>query len=327
MGRNIRAVLFDLDGTLLDTLADLATCVNLALGAHCWPQHAVAEYRHFVGEGMDELARFEVNDDEDVVAAKPEVANLEEVAGPDGRGLLTEEALGRIHDEVRRQLEAHGAKLDGVYYCPFHPEGTVEQFAKDSDLRKPKPGMLLAAAAELDLDLTESWMVGDSPRDIEAGQRAGCRTIRIHSRPTHQPGEGADEDVQADYTVRNLVDAARIILREGGQGGTGLKPVSTPAAAKPPAEAEEPDDIDAMDDRGIARETLRAIRRLASPPAEEFSPTKMIAGILQVLALMALAVVISKSADESQYPLATIWGLIALTLQVMALTFFSMRKP
>ena len=100
------------------------------------------------------------------------------------RGLLTEEMLERIHTELRRQLGQHGAHLDGVYYCPFHPEGTVEQYAKDSDLRKPKPGMLLKAAQELDIDVSASWMVGDSARDIEAGQRAGCRTVRVRA---HQP--------------------------------------------------------------------------------------------------------------------------------------------
>ena len=135
------------------------------------------------------------------------------------RGLLTEETLGRMHAELQRQLGQHGAHLDGVYYCPFHPEGTVEQYTRESDLRKPKPGMLLKAAQELDIDLSASWMVGDSARDIEAGQRAGCRTIRVRVRASHHaaPGVEDDENVQADYTVRNLVDAARVILRSPAQ--------------------------------------------------------------------------------------------------------------
>ncbi|MDP7288001.1 MAG: HAD family hydrolase, partial [Phycisphaerae bacterium] len=97
------------------------------------------------------------------------------------RGMLTEEGLDSIHAELRRQLGDKGAHLDAIYYCPFHPQGTVEKYACESDLRKPKPGMLLKAAADLDLDLSECWMVGDSARDIEAGQRAGCRTIRVRT--------------------------------------------------------------------------------------------------------------------------------------------------
>ena len=76
--------------------------------------------------------------------------------------MLTEEALTAIHDELRRQLAQHRAALDAVYYCPFHPEGVVEKYAEESDLRKPKPGMLLAAGRDMDIDLSASWMVGDS---------------------------------------------------------------------------------------------------------------------------------------------------------------------
>ncbi len=133
------------------------------------------------------------------------------------RGLLTEETLAKIHDELQRQLTEHGVKLDAFYYCPFHPQGVVERYTMDSDCRKPKPGMLLRAAAEMGIDLARSWMVGDSPRDIEAGQRAGCRTIRLRLAEGDEPqiGEASDEDVQADFTVRNLVEAAKIIVREG----------------------------------------------------------------------------------------------------------------
>ncbi len=139
------------------------------------------------------------------------------------RGLLTEEALGQIHQELRRQLGDHGANLDGIYFCPFHPEGTVEKYTCDSELRKPKPGMLLAAAKDLDIDLAASWMVGDSPRDIEAGQRAGCRTIRVRTQHDPASGEKSDEDSQADYIVRNLVDAAKVIIRENKAGTVGDK--------------------------------------------------------------------------------------------------------
>ncbi len=95
------------------------------------------------------------------------------------RGLLTDAVLTEIHAEVQRQLDQHGVRLDAIYFCPYHPEGSVEEFAMESPDRKPSPGMLLRAAKELKLDLAASWMVGDTMRDVEAGQRAGCRTVLV----------------------------------------------------------------------------------------------------------------------------------------------------
>ncbi len=94
------------------------------------------------------------------------------------RGMLTEKALDAIHDELRRQLAQKEAYLDAIYYCPFHPEGTVEGYIQDSELRKPKPGMLIDASANYGIDLTKSYMIGDRWRDVEAGQAAGCRPPR-----------------------------------------------------------------------------------------------------------------------------------------------------
>ena len=126
------------------------------------------------------------------------------------RGLLTEETLIAIHTELVRQLAAKGARLDGIYYCPFHPEGTVERYARQSDLRKPQPGMLLSAGRDMDIDLAASWMVGDNVRDVEAGKRAGCRTILLAAG-----GDKADrgDGQQADFQAGDLATAADIILR------------------------------------------------------------------------------------------------------------------
>ncbi|MFP4105835.1 MAG: HAD-IIIA family hydrolase [Phycisphaerae bacterium] len=131
------------------------------------------------------------------------------------RGMLTEETLRQIHEEMRRRLDSKGAHIDAIYYCPYHPDGSVIKYARNSDLRKPRPGMILQAARELNIDLKQSWMVGDGARDVEAGQRAGCRTIRIRHEEHHRPGEPEQETVQADFNAQNLVEAARIISREG----------------------------------------------------------------------------------------------------------------
>jgi len=88
------------------------------------------------------------------------------------RGIVPETEVRRIHDNLQRVLkEQQGLELLDILYCP-HDDG-------ECTCRKPQPGMLITAAERHELDLTNSWMVGDSERDIEAGQRAGCRTIRV----------------------------------------------------------------------------------------------------------------------------------------------------
>ena len=239
------------------------------------------------------------------------------------RGMLTEEALEKIHAEMRRQLSDKDARVDAIYYCPYHPQGTVEQYAIDSDLRKPQPGMLLQAAKELDIDLSQSWMVGDSARDVEAGQRAGCRTVRVRRRDATKPyGEPADENVQADFTVRNLVDAARVILRSPKQADhvpSGLQYAAEQAAAgtvNGPA--------DEMTDADVQRELLAHLRKLAGPE-ETFRTTKLIAVIAQGLTVIALGVVLTYL-QAGRTETATVWGLIGVAMQVMSLTFYVMDR-
>lgn len=238
------------------------------------------------------------------------------------RGLLTEETLGEIHAEMCRQLAAGGAHVDAIYYCPYHVEGTVEVYAIDSELRKPKPGMLLKAAQDLDIDLSASWMVGDSVGDVGAGQRAGCRTIRLRTAATRSGDEDVDEDAQADFTVRGLSEAAKVILRQPPQT-TGSRP----------ARLSEAEDVASPgNDDDVLREILRYVRRLARADEEEqFSFANVVAIVAQALALLALAgTVAAVLSDRFPTSQAQLWALTALVFQVMALTFFTLargRKP
>ncbi|NLW51107.1 MAG: HAD family hydrolase [Candidatus Brocadiaceae bacterium] len=104
------------------------------------------------------------------------------------RGWLSEPELVRIHAELNARLRAAGASVDAFYYCPHLPDGAVAQYARACDCRKPAPGLILRAAGEWRVDLGRSFMVGDSERDVEAGRRAGCRTVRIG----RSPGAAAD---------------------------------------------------------------------------------------------------------------------------------------
>jgi len=243
------------------------------------------------------------------------------------RGMLTEEQLERIHGEMRRQLGEHNAHIDGIYYCPYHPEGTVEGYAVDSPLRKPEPGMLLKAAGDLGIDLSESWMVGDSPRDIDAGQRAGCRTIRVRT-PGAAGREDQDEDVHADFTVRNLVDAARVIMREATRrreeapvagpsrpSGASARATTTAAKLTPPEEAAEP---------------LSPVPPPAevSPPGPPLSVLRVVAMAVQMLALAALAVAVVRFVRRQPMDETQLWATLAVMLQllVLSLLHFSRRR-
>ena len=99
------------------------------------------------------------------------------------RGEVTWEGLGEIHNKMETELGKQGAYLDGIYFCPHHPhkgyEGEITELKFDCDCRKPKPGLLFKAAEDLNIELKNSYMIGDSDSDVQAGESAGCKGIRI----------------------------------------------------------------------------------------------------------------------------------------------------
>ena len=99
------------------------------------------------------------------------------------RGEVSYDQLQEIHNKMQTLLGNEGAYLDSVYFCPHHPhkgyEGEVAELKIDCECRKPKPGMLLKAAADFNIDLNQSWMVGDGENDIKAGKAAGCKTALL----------------------------------------------------------------------------------------------------------------------------------------------------
>lgn len=114
------------------------------------------------------------------------------------RGEVTYDGLQEIHNKMETLLGKDGAYLDGIYFCPHHPdsgyEGEIKELKFECQCRKPKPGMLLKAAQDLNIDLEQSWMIGDGKNDIQAGKNAGCRTALI-----------GNEDYGQDLTVDSLV--------------------------------------------------------------------------------------------------------------------------
>jgi len=125
------------------------------------------------------------------------------------RGIISEVTLGKIHKRLIELLEQNGASIDNIYYCPYHPDGVVAKYRKESDMRKPGPGMFLLAAQEMGIDCSQSWAVGDTYRDVAAGRLAGCGTILIKS--SINPVMKKLGDPEPDKIAINIKEVVNII--------------------------------------------------------------------------------------------------------------------
>jgi len=164
------------------------------------------------------------------------------------RGIVTEKTLRNIHDRLEQLLAGNNAFLDAIYYCPYHPDGVIPKYRKESDCRKPNPGMLLTAADEIGIDLSQSWMIGNGPHDVEAGLRAGCKTILID--PPSRQHQFRPGDPTPHYRAVNITEAVNVIKKYHRRGDDSAPPPEPPKtqqtqpAAQPPAPlAQEPQSI------------------------------------------------------------------------------------
>jgi D-glycero-D-manno-heptose 1,7-bisphosphate phosphatase len=127
------------------------------------------------------------------------------------RGLFPEEALAAVWERLAGLLP--GVPLAGFYYCPHHPGGVVPAYAVACGCRKPAPGLVLKAARELGVDPDRSWLVGDILDDVEAGRRAGCRTVLLDNGHETEWLDGPRR--RPDFLAPDLAAAARIIVAGG----------------------------------------------------------------------------------------------------------------
>lgn len=124
------------------------------------------------------------------------------------RGFFDEGFVEETHRRLQDLLREAGARIDGFYVCPHHPTEGREPYRMDCPCRKPRPGLILRAAAELEISLGESYMVGDTPKDVEAGTRAGARGILVrtgYGRECPPPPDTA-------FVAEDLAEAVRWIL-------------------------------------------------------------------------------------------------------------------
>ncbi|MGH2457330.1 MAG: D-glycero-alpha-D-manno-heptose-1,7-bisphosphate 7-phosphatase [Chloroflexota bacterium] len=122
------------------------------------------------------------------------------------RGYFDEAALARMHQRIDELLKPAEVSVRAFYYCPHHVEGIDPALARPCWCRKPGPGMLLRAAADWSIELPSSWLIGDRLTDCQAGERAGCRSVLLGTRPA-----------SARYPVASdLIEAARRVIASDG---------------------------------------------------------------------------------------------------------------
>jgi D-glycero-D-manno-heptose 1,7-bisphosphate phosphatase len=135
------------------------------------------------------------------------------------RGICSQEQVVRLHRELQGYFKKRGAAIAAFYHCPFLEDAAVAAYRARSPLRKPAPGMLLQAALDFDLDLGRCFMVGDKADDVEAGKRAGCRTLLVRTgcgRESESRLETAGP--RPDGVVDDLAAAARAIAAFAAPG-------------------------------------------------------------------------------------------------------------
>lgn len=276
------------------------------------------------------------------------------------RGLFTEDDLQAVHERLRELLRAEDADVDAIYYCPYlsGPEAVNDTYRRDSDLRKPRPGMLLLAAQELNLDLTRSWMVGDSERDMEAGRAAGCRTILI-TRDSAPDGEATLGNTQPDYVAADFAEATERIIamaealseqepspdRDPSEADRHPSPWAVPSSSpttpsthdqapvgsKPVASANSPPSPTPPAANGASVEMLNQIAeelRLLRRERQyvDFSIAKLAGAIAQAFAICSVGWALYRWLESMPGPdpeaatSATIWLLAGIAFQLITLT-------
>jgi D-glycero-D-manno-heptose 1,7-bisphosphate phosphatase len=180
-----KAIFLDKDGTLIEDVP-----YNCDVNRICLLPGAREGLRRLQAAGYALI----------VVSNQPGVAH----------GFFSTDALDHVETTLRALLADEGVQLDGFYYCPHHPDGRLAGYATVCDCRKPFPGLLVQAASDYGVDLQTSWMVGDILHDVEAGRRAGCRTILIDNGHETEWRLGVHRCPHA--MAADLASAADIIL-------------------------------------------------------------------------------------------------------------------
>lgn len=125
-----------------------------------------------------------------------------------GRGLITENELDEIHRVLTQRLSKGGAHLHWIYYCPHHPEAKIKRYRMKCHCRKPNVGMIRKAVKQFKINPKQSFLIGDTTRDILTGKRAGLTTILVK---TGYGGKDGEYEIKPDFIARDLRGAVNIV--------------------------------------------------------------------------------------------------------------------
>lgn len=272
------------------------------------------------------------------------------------RGKYSEQDVDAVNQRIAMLVDEQAGEhhlIDRFYYCPYHPEAVVEEYRRDHPWRKPHPGMLLQAARDLQLDLAQSWLIGDQQRDIEAGRAAGCRTVFM----AH--GE-KPAGVEASAAADSFAEAAEAVLRTpvATHSGVGLREAATSHLAARPESSEDdaansraeahdprttgptdvssdvdPEEADSHSSRasGETRRMRRALQELLEElrtdrlQRAEFTALRLLAVVVQLLVLLCVLQGLLEVRNTEVF-LKWMSGAILIQLAVMTLLIVDMRR-
>jgi D-glycero-D-manno-heptose 1,7-bisphosphate phosphatase len=130
------------------------------------------------------------------------------------RNHFTEKTLKQMDKKLKEELSESNAYIDAIYYCPHDPKGENKKYRKKCDCRKPKPGLIIKASKDHDINLKESYMIGDELLDIQAGKTANCKTILIGRMKCHLCKIMDEKNIYPDVIKSSLLEAAEYIKKE-----------------------------------------------------------------------------------------------------------------
>lgn len=205
------------------------------------------------------------------------------------RGKYTEKDVQAVHERINELVrQTSGGSIDRFYYCPYHPEGTVEQYKREHPWRKPQPGMLTQAAQDMQIDMAQSWMVGDQMRDIEAGLAVKVRTVLLredaeeltplqieqlgNAEVEPAPFEGRTEP---HFSARSLIEAVRIIAQQRDPNAAERNKRGQADEARRRRDVTDrfrPDSADSSSNRGGSSRHRAAVSGPAPEPRPEARP-------------------------------------------------------
>lgn len=211
----------DLLTTVFIILPDLHTAINhttyLTLNPFCMNKAIFIEKDGTLIQGIPynvdpDLITLETGVAEGLAKLKKEhylfiiVSNQAGIA----HGYFKEAAMINVQKKILQLLHPNQIIINGFYYCPHHPQGKIKDYSVSCFCRKPQPGLLLRAAKDFNIDLSKSWMIGDILNDMEAGKRAGCKTVLIKNG--NETEWLVNDYRMPDYEAKDFADAASIIV-------------------------------------------------------------------------------------------------------------------